>query len=155
MTATTGPSPQVADPSDVQELIDRARITDLISQLVRCLDVREFDGLRSLFTADATVSTAGGTATGHDALVEQARLRHSADQGIQHFVTNLLIDRQDGDRAVVRANLLVSFARTGVRDPAPFIVGEVYDFELHRTHEGWRVTALSSTTIWTINRPAA
>jgi len=33
--------------------------------------------LRELFTADATV-TNRGTATGHDALVEQARRRHSA-----------------------------------------------------------------------------
>jgi 3-phenylpropionate/cinnamic acid dioxygenase small subunit len=155
MTATTGPGLQVADPSDIQELIDRVRITDLISRLVRCLDSRDFEGLRNLFTAEATVSTAGGTATGHDALVEQARRRHSADQGIQHFLTNLLIDRQGDDRAVVRANLLVSFARTGVADPAPFIIGEVYDIQLDRTGEGWRMTAVASTTVWTINRPAS
>lgn len=148
-TTTTDPAQQI------QELHDRARITDLISELARHLDTRDFDGLRDLFTQDATVSTPGGTSHGHDALVDQARRRHSADKGIQHIVTNLLIDHGDDDTARVRANLLVSFAKTGIDDPAPFVLGEVYNFLVRRTPAGWRLAALTSTPIWTINRPAA
>jgi hypothetical protein len=59
-----------------------------------------FDGLRQLFTAGATVTT-GGTARGHDALVEQARRRHTRDESIQHIITNLIIDL-DGNRAAGR-----------------------------------------------------
>lgn len=137
-----------------QALLDRQDITDLVSALGRCLDERDFEGLRDLFTEDAGVATPGGTATGHDALVEQARRRHTSDEGIQHVITNLLIDL-DGDRATVRANLLVSFARTGPADPQPFLLGEVYRFELRRTTHGWRFTRMSSTPVWTLNRPSS
>jgi hypothetical protein len=138
----------------LDDLLDRARIVDLVARLGRCLDERDFESLRGLFTADAGVTTPGGTATGHDALVDQARRRHSTDDGIQHVITNPIVDL-DGDRAAVRANLLVSFARSGPTDPEPFLLGEVYRFELLRTADGWRFTGLSSTPVWTLNRPAS
>lgn len=134
-------------------LLDRQDITDLVTAPGRWLDERDFDGLRDLFATDASVTTPGGTATGHDALVAQARRRHSSDQGIQHVITNLLVE-VDGDRARVRANLLVSFARTGPADPQPFLLGEVYRFELRRIADGWRITRLDSTPVWTLNRPS-
>jgi hypothetical protein len=133
-------------------LLDRTQIIDLVTELGHCLDERKFESLRDLFTADADVATPGGTATGHDALVEQARRRHSDDAGIQHVITNPIVEL-DGDRANVRANLLVSFAHAGPADPAPFLLGEVYRFELRRTADGWRFTRLGSTPVWTLNRP--
>jgi hypothetical protein len=132
---------------------DRHDILDLIATLGRRLDERDFEALRDLFTHDASVSTPGGAATGHDALVDQARRRHSQDDGIQHIITNQLVDI-DADRASVRANLLVSFARSGVDDPQPFLLGEVYRFELRRTDDGWRIVSLGSTPVWSLNRPA-
>jgi hypothetical protein len=135
------------------DLIARAEIERTVYALGRCLDERSFEELRDLFTADASVETPGGVATGHDALVEQARRRHSADEGIQHLITNLLVDR-DGDTASVRANLLVSFARSGPADPSPFLLGEVYRFEMRCTDGGWRITRLSSKPVWTLNVPA-
>jgi 3-phenylpropionate/cinnamic acid dioxygenase small subunit len=135
-------------------LLDRLRIEDQLSILGRCLDERDFDGLRKLFTRDATVTTPGGTAVGHDELVDQARRRHSLDDGIQHVITNTLIEL-DGDRASVRANLLVSFARAGAADPKPFLLGEVYQFELQRLGEDWRIATLRSTPVWSVNRPTS
>jgi hypothetical protein len=132
--------------------LDRLSIEEHVSRLGRCLDERDFEGLRELFTADATVTTPGGTATGHDALVAQARSRHSRDDGIQHVITNVMLDG-DGDEVAVRANLLVSFAATGPADAAPFLLGEVYRFGFRRTGVGWRITTLSSTPVWTLNRP--
>jgi hypothetical protein len=137
----------------IDQLADHYELERIVYTLGRCLDERDFDGLRELCTTNAAVSTPGGTATGHDALVEQARRRHSADEGIQHVITNLLADI-DGDRARVRANLLVSFAAAGPADPAPFLLGEVYHFEFKRTGAGWRIHRLSSSPVWTLNRPA-
>jgi 3-phenylpropionate/cinnamic acid dioxygenase small subunit len=147
---------QIADSATVsaaslQELTDRLRITDIVSTLGRCLDERSFDSLPALFTEDATVSTPGGTATGHEALVAQARRRHSEPEGIQHLITNILIEL-DGDRASVRANLLVTFAE-GVADPAPYQLGEVYRMQLVLTHSGWRISDLSTTPTWSLNAP--
>lgn len=134
------------------EVVEKLRIEEHISTLGRCLDERDFDALRSLFTNDASVTTPGGTATGHDAIVDQARRRHSQDEGIQHVVTNTLITL-DGDRASARSNLLVSFAHSGAADPLPFLLGEVYRFELQRTAEGWRIATLRSVPVWSVNRP--
>lgn len=132
---------------------DHFAIERVILSVGRCLDERDFDGLRDLFTDDAAVSTPGGEVRGHEALVAQARSRHSGGEGIQHLITNLLID-QDGDEAAVRANLLVTFAKNGVRDPSPFVLGEVYRFNLERTSSGWRITRLTSRPVWTLNLPA-
>ncbi|HZC53638.1 MAG TPA: nuclear transport factor 2 family protein [Mycobacterium sp.] len=132
---------------------DRILIEDCISMLGRCLDERDFDGLRNLCTEDVTVSTPGGVATGHDAIVEQARQGHSHDDGIQHVITNMLVD-VDGDQASVRANLLVCFARTGPEDPQPFLLGEVYRIAVRRTVDGWRIATLGSTPVWSLNLAA-
>lgn len=138
---------------NLTELADEFEIERVISSLGRCLDERDFDSLRALFTADATVETPGGAAQGHDALVEQARRRHTAADGIQHVITNVLV-HVDGETAQVRANLLVAFAETGPHDPAPFLLGEVYRFSFAHTPQGWRITSLSSAPTWTMNRPA-
>jgi hypothetical protein len=133
------------------ELVDRQHIVDLVTSVGRYLDERDFDGLRELFTDDGTVATPGGTVSGHDALVAQARRGHTRDEGIQHVITNHLVDI-DGDRASVRANLLVAFAAAGPEDPQPFLLGEVYRFELRRTTDGWRISSLRSTPVWSLNR---
>jgi hypothetical protein len=135
-----------------QDVVDKFLIEEHISNLGRCLDEREFDALRSLFTRDAIVTTPGGTAAGHDAIVDQARDRHSPDDGIQHIITNMLVEL-NRDRASVRANLLACFAHSGATDAAPFLLGEVYRFDLQRATEGWRITGLRSTPVWSLNRP--
>jgi 3-phenylpropionate/cinnamic acid dioxygenase small subunit len=132
---------------------DRIEIDRLVSALGRCLDERDFDGLRDLFTGDAEVHTPGGVARGHDALVEQARRRHTAPAGIQHVITNLLVTETAVDAAEVRANLLVAFADAGPADPTPFLLGEVYRFTMARTRDGWRMSRMTSSPVWTLNRP--
>jgi SnoaL-like domain len=58
-----------------------------------------------------------------------------------------------GDDAAGRANLLVSFARTGPADPAPLLIGEVYRFAFQRTPQSWRISRLTSTRTWSLNQP--
>jgi SnoaL-like domain len=135
----------------IDTIADRLELEHVVWSLGRCLDERDFDGLRQIFTTDATVTTAA-TASGHDALVEQARRRHSRDKGLQHIIANLITD-VDGDQANGRANLLVSFARTGADDPAPYLIGEVYRFAFRRTPQGWRITSMTSTRTWSLNQP--
>jgi hypothetical protein len=142
-----------APTASTSAVADRLEIDALISTLGRCLDEGNFEALRDIYTEDAGVSTPGGTSTGIDALVDQARRRHSADAGIQNVRTNLLIEI-DGDRAWVRDNVLAAFAHDGVDDPAPFLAGGVERFELRRTTDGWRITNLLNTPTWALNRPA-
>jgi len=134
---------------DTSALAVRLELERLVWTLGRCLDERDFDGLRPLFTTDATVVTRQ-TATGHDAIVDQARRRHSHDDGIQHIIANLLTDL-NGDQATGRANLLAAFASTGPADPVPFLLGEIYRFEFRRTSDGWRISHLTAAVTWSLD----
>jgi SnoaL-like domain len=147
-------TPATADSQrTLQELYDRMEITDLVYRLGVCLDEGRFDDMRDLLAEDATVKTPGGEASGRSALIDQARRNHAPDQRFQHLTTNVLIDL-DGDRAKVRANLVVNI--TALEDapthhPAPRPragIGEVYGFELVRTPDGWRFSRVETTPLW-------
>lgn len=131
------------------DLVDRDEITALVHRLGACMDEGRFDGLRAIFTGDATASTPGGRADGLDAVVAQAARNHSADDRIQHVITDVVVDL-DGDSATVRANLVVTFAR-GAGLPAPRRqLGEVYRFTARRTPASWRLASVETTPVWQV-----
>jgi 3-phenylpropionate/cinnamic acid dioxygenase small subunit len=137
----------------VQELVDRDEITNLVYRLGLFLDDRRFDEMRSLLVDEATVRTPGGTAEGREALIAQARRNHQPDEPTQHVITNVVVEL-DGDRAKVRANLVVNFAAPASADqslPAPprkYTLGETYHFNVVRTSEGWRFSRVESRPVW-------
>lgn len=131
---------------------DRQAILDNVSAIGRCIDDRDWDRLGTLFTDDATVTTPGGTALGREALVEQARSRHTRYLATQHLTTNIIVEI-DGDRAAVRANLQTSFAKTVVPDPEPYQTGGVNRMGAVRTPDGWKFTSLEGTQVWTRSIP--
>jgi hypothetical protein len=135
----------------VEQLVDHDEIATLIHRLGACLDEGRFDDMRSLFVEDATARTPGGLAEGIDAMIVQASRTHSPDEGIQHLISDELID-VDGDRASVRANLIVTFApRTAA--PARSSQGEIYHFDAQRTSHGWRLARVEAIPVWTAGSP--
>lgn len=139
------PAAQRAESLSLAALQDRAEISDLISRLCVCLDEHRADEMRSLFVENASVRTQTGNATGPDAVVGHAMRNHARFERLQHITTNLLI-QLDGDRAGVRANMIVGAVSTGVRPE--FLSGSVYNYELTRTDEGWRFAGLSMRPVW-------
>lgn len=134
----------------LQLLLDRTEITALVHRLGRALDEKRFDEFRLLFTEDASATTPGGTALGHDAMIKQASKVHLVEDHIQHRITDIIIDLS-GDRASVRANLAVTFIR---QDPAikpHLMLGEIYRFRAVRTSDGWRLSRVESQPIWALN----
>jgi hypothetical protein len=137
----------------VAELTDRNEIADLVYRLGAFLDARRFDEMRSLVVEEATVRTPGGTAEGREALIAQARRNHQPDEPTQHVITNPIIEL-DGDRAKVRANLVVNFAAPAGREeslpasPRKYSLGETYQFDVVRTSEGWRFSSVESKPVW-------
>lgn len=130
-----------------QELTDRAELIDLVSRQGLWLDERRFDESASIFTPDATVSTAGGRAEGLAALTAQAERNHARFARTQHVTSNVLIDLA-GDVATVRANLVVTFVHSDT-DPEPtFTLGERYNLEAVRTSLGWRFSRVEVTPVW-------
>jgi SnoaL-like domain len=109
--------------------------------------------MRSLPVEVATVRTPGGAAEGRDAVIAQARRNHQPDEPTQHVITDPIVEL-DGDRAKVRANLVVNFAAPAHRDeslPAPprkYTLGETYHFDAVRTPEGWRLSSVETKPVW-------
>jgi hypothetical protein len=167
---TTAPPPGADGNTHLARLVDRDDITRLVHRVGAALDEGRFDDLRALYAADAVARTPGGVAEGVDALVAQASRNHAPDDGIQHVITGVLVDVDaTGDRATVRADLVVVFAR---RDPSsapptpfgpepPTALGEVYRFTARRTVDGWRLASVATEPVWVsfapvvpIRRPA-
>jgi SnoaL-like domain len=152
-TDTTALGPGGVPPALVQ-LADRDEITRLVYRLGACLDEARFDDMRHLFVDDSVASTPGGVAEGIDALIAQASRNHSPDAAIQHLITNVLVDLE-GDRATVRANLLVTFARPDPDAEAPSALAEVYRFVARRSSSGWRLARVEAQPIWASHVPLA
>jgi hypothetical protein len=143
-SATATPTPEV------REMLDRGQITALVDRLGRALDEGRFEELRAIYTPDATAKTPGGTAEGRDALIAQASRNHGEDKRIQHVIGNVLIDLR-GDAADVRANLIATFAPASSDGTIPrpqYTLGEVYRFDAVRTADGWRLSRVQTTPIW-------
>jgi hypothetical protein len=136
----------------VEALVAHNEIAALVQRLGACLDEGRFEDLRSIFVEDATAKTPGGLAQGLDALIAQAGRNHSPDDRIQHLISDALIDL-DGDRATVRANLIVTFARRTDVPGSHFSLGEVYYFDALRTPDGWRLARVESNPVWTSGTP--
>ena len=139
----------------LRQLVDRNEIADLVHRLGVVLDYGKFDDLRALLTEDTSVRTPGGTAEGREAVIAQARRNHPPKQPIQHVITNILVDL-NGARAQARANLVVYFGPPAgtpnspvpVAPPVEYTTGEVYQYELVRTSEGWRFSRIQTTPVW-------
>ena len=144
----------------LRQLVDRNEIADLVHRLGVVLDYGKFDDLRALLTEDTSVRTPGGTAEGREAVIAQARRNHPPKQPIQHVITNILVDL-DGARAQARANLVVYFGPPAgtpnspvpVAPPVEYTTGEVYQYELVRTSEGWRFSRIQTTPVWRSGTP--
>jgi SnoaL-like domain len=130
----------------LKDLTDRQAVTDLVSRLALWLDERRSEDPHDILTEDVTVATAGGSAQGIDRVAEQARRTHDVE-GLQHVITNVLIDL-DGDRASVRANLIVTFVPSADARQAHTMRGERYRFEAVRTGVGWRLSRVEVDPIW-------
>ena len=133
----------------LQEFADRTDLADLLARQGLWLDELRFDETAEIFTEDATAKTPGGQAKGQEALIEQARRNHSRYELTHHTTSNVLIDL-DGDRAVVRANLVAYLiGKAAVPEPT-LTLGSRYRFEAVRTAQGWRFTSVEAIPVWRV-----
>lgn len=141
----------------VESSSDRLEILQLTSSLGLLIDARDWDGLRDLFVDridfDYT-SLFGGTPQTIAAsdLLEGWRVVESLD-ATQHLIGNqvveLEVDGAESNRAWCAANVQATHVSAGaIGDPA-FTVGGRYDIGLRRTTDGWRISALKLTVLWT------
>jgi 3-phenylpropionate/cinnamic acid dioxygenase small subunit len=108
---------------------DHVAITDLLARYCLALDLDDADAWVALFTSDATYEVYGRTYRGHSGLREMI----AAAPGGLHLGGPPVIEMVDRDRARTTQNLLFVDRTSGASRSA------VYDDELRRTEDGWRI----------------
>jgi hypothetical protein len=108
---------------------DDVEIRNLLARYCLTLDLDDVEGWVSLFTRDAAYEVYGRSFDGHDGL----RKMMSGAPGGLHLGGPPVIELVDADHALTLRNLFFVDRTTGEQRSA------VYDDELVRTPDGWRI----------------
>jgi len=108
---------------------DHIAITQLLARYCLSLDVDDIDAWVGLFTTDGAYEVYGRSWDGHDGL----RKMMSVAPGGLHLGGPPVIDMVDDDHARTMQNLLFVERTTGIQR------NSVYDDDLQRTPDGWRI----------------
>jgi 3-phenylpropionate/cinnamic acid dioxygenase small subunit len=108
---------------------DYAEISNLVARYCVLLDLDDVDQWLELFVPDASYQVYGRTFVGHEGL---RRMMAGAPGGL-HLGGPPVVLQIDGDRARTQQNLLFIERTSGEMRKA------VYDDELVRTEDGWRI----------------
>lgn len=131
----------------VQWLVDRAAISDLLVEFARTLDEKEWEAHVALYLPDGVFS-AGDVLRleGHDQLIRTGSQRALGQYaGTWHLSANHAITI-DGDTARVRSYLFGVHLIEGLERHADG--GGWYDSTLRRTPEGWRFATVRVNELW-------
>ena len=155
MTSTDTPAgtrlpAEPTDPaSQLQWLVDRARIGDLLIEFARTLDEKEWDAHVGLYLPDGVFSVNNAfRLTGH----EQLR-RTGSPMGLGKYAATWHLSSNhaihiDGDTAVSRSYLLGAHVLPGGDIKAHADGAGWYDCTYRRTPQGWRFATVTITEVW-------
>ncbi|MBZ3900407.1 nuclear transport factor 2 family protein [Streptomyces griseiscabiei] len=150
MTLANSPSPVPADPAkQLQWLVDRAAVTELIAAYSRSLDARDWEAFHGLMTEDATFAINGHVISdGRKQFVSGAQENFGRYHATWHN-EGLAGIRVDGDDARSRAYHI----GIHVTDPADINhhgdAGGWYENTYRRTPDGWRIASVDLALVWT------
>jgi hypothetical protein len=126
--------------SEVKSLADRLEINDVLHRYALALDSRDWELLRSCFTADAVAVyfDPADSNEGVDAIVARC---WSALQGLdasQHMIGTALAS-VDGDTASATCYLHAQHVFRGAPGGDHYLIAGRYEDRLVRTDAGWRI----------------
>lgn len=141
----------------LQWLVDRALISDLLVEFARALDTRDWDAYAATYVDDAVLEIGDVVRLeGRDAIRAATERNLGAYAGTWHGSSNHAIT-VDGDSATTRSylhgvHLLAD--DSGHRDSFRHADGSGwYDCGLRRTADGWRFTRVRITEVWHAGEP--
>ncbi len=131
---------------DLQTLVDRAAITDLLTRYAHAVDRQDWDLYRSLFTPDAHIdyTQVGGVAGGLEEVVGFLSETMPMFEAMQHLISNIEFNI-DGDEARVTAMV---YNPLKLPDTPMWATGGWYHHKLVRTAEGWQSRHLEEEAGW-------
>ncbi len=133
----------------LQELVDHVEIGDVLARYCSALDCRDWAGLESVFTADATCDY-GALGNPHSAAEIASLIRSTiGDLDVtQHLIGNVTV-AVSGDAATADCYLISQHIRAGAPGGDHYLLGGRYSDRLVRTPEGWRIAQRTLHRMWT------
>ena len=150
-------------PKDIQTLLDRAAIHDVLSRYYQGPDQGDQAKVRACFTDDVIAKFDEKPATrGIDALMDSFWAFRNQKSGswkiTTHFMGNLNFNMLEGDVAETETNAIAFLVLPG---GSPQAVEQVamrslrYMDRLRRTQDGWRICERQHTLDWSCHVPAS
>jgi 3-phenylpropionate/cinnamic acid dioxygenase small subunit len=140
-----------------QELSDRFEIQDLVYRYAQVIDSKQFEALRTIFTADVHVDYSafgGGVGDLEQTLAFlQASLTAGLFPNTQHLNANVQVELA-GDTASGRVMCFnpMEMALPGGNKQV-FFLGLWYLDQYRRTADGWRICRREEEKSWVFNTP--
>jgi hypothetical protein len=134
--------PPSSPEAQLQWLVDRAAVADVLTALARRADIRDYQGMVDLFADDGIIVVPFGSGSmpardlgpATEKIFEQYEATH-------HLLGNIEIDI-DGDTARSHHYVLATHLPSRERPNEHADIGAWYDNEYRRTLAGWRLTTL-------------
>ena len=131
----------------LQWLVDRAQISDLLVAMARALDERDGAAYAALFAEDGVLVLGEMHIRGREALAAGVAQNLGGYGAVWHLSSNHAIVI-DGDRARTRSYVLGAH-RHGDELAQHADMAGWYDATMVRLAEGWRLTSVSASVLWT------
>lgn len=141
------------DPT-VQRLLDEHEITRLCYRYGAALDDRDWERLRTCFTADAVTEYEGlGRFEGYPAIEGVCQAALGPLDRSQHLIGNVSVD-VDGDTATAQCYLHAQHVKAGTAGGDLYLLAGRYTDRVTRTPDGWRFAHRRLETWWVDGNPA-
>ncbi len=141
---------------DIDELLARQEITELLTRYTRAIDTRTFDDLDDVFTAEAILdyTTVGGPREARDPVKAWLEKGLAGFDRFQHVLGQVQItfDPAPGAPTAARATAYFTNPMIGKNPDGTETLwefGGYYHHTLERTRDGWRSVALVEEIVWT------
>lgn len=146
-------------PIDLQCLLDRAAIHDVIARYFQGIDQSKPEQVRRCFSADVRAQYEGRPATqGIDALMKSIQAFDKQANGewkvTTHFMGNLNFNRITGDYAETETNGFAFLVLADTPTDQVSMRSLRYLDRLRRTPDGWRICDRLHTLDWSCQVPA-
>jgi hypothetical protein len=147
-------------PRDIQYLLDRAAIHDVLARYYQGLDQGNPEQVRSCFTDDVCAKFDERPPTrGIDALMESFSVFRNHKSGAwkitTHFMGNLNFNLLEGDVAETETNAIAFLVLPGEPKEQVTMRSLRYLDKLRRTKNGWRICERLHTLDWSCHVPTS
>ena len=138
---------------DLQELLDRAQITDVIVRTALAQDAHDWQAVADCFAPEAVYLHPGGRMEGVEAIVERSRRALEPLDGSQHLIGSIQVTVA-GDDGRTTSYFQAQHVRHAAAGGALYAIAGTYHDTFARRHGQWRIVERRQEYSWREGNPA-